>query len=491
MSYHHSTASSVSREVSRDSNNNNLLSGDNLLRLALKKPESWKWELTTSSSSPNINFPKIQLFDSVSGELMVEVDQPDCVIRSDCATKPRSQGISTLEQSKAGRPQRYCRSRTSLVKEKLPTSGDSLADIFNQLSNKGLGHKLATSGSQYRLTNGDSDSSRHVLQKSKSASAIAMQEPPIVRRRSRKSVSSRSSSILERISEFYGRSSTDDEDFGDRRLVPHAPSTPTQNNEEAPGEENGVTIEEMPADPPITAPIKARPKIYKLVRSNAGTLMVREESFHTQRSLRRRQRDNLDGAPSEEPPQHERFVEVDDQTEPVVHVPSRYEQEINHIDHLLSRVMLSHDLQTEELPRHDVPNIRISSVEDDVAGTGSTHGPINHLQNGRVRRTRRHRRSVSVGSGVTSSRHRSISSGRSNSPADRTDRRRRSSSSSSEAECASRLNDPPAGYSSRSNSLKRRGRTRRRGDTRDSSTPKSNECPSWYQVILDSNDSLA
>uniref|UniRef100_A0A182J048 Uncharacterized protein n=1 Tax=Anopheles atroparvus TaxID=41427 RepID=A0A182J048_ANOAO len=468
MSGRHSTStSSVSRDVSCDANNNALLSGDNLLRLALKKPDSWNWELTTSSSSPNISFPKIQLFDGASGELMVEVAQPDCVIRSDCS--------ASIPTSESPRMVRYGRSRTSLVKEKRPTSGDSLADIFSQLSSKGLGHKLSTSGSQYRLANGDSDPGRRVLQKSKSANAIAAQEAPVVRRKSRRSVASRSSSILERISEFYGRSSTDDDDSGDRQR----PAAAEQQQKVEPGdgdEDGGVTIEEMPADPPG----KARPKIYKLVRSNAGTLMVREESFHTQRSLRRRQREVQDGDSSQQQQQQpqisEQYVELDKQPDRPAPDASRYEQEINHIDHLLSRVMLSHDLQTEEdAQRQGAPNIRISPAPDvaTLAFAPASH----HLQNGRMRHTRRPRRSVSVGSSLTSSsRHRSISSGRSNSPAEqRIDRRRRSSSSSSEEACASRLfNDPSTGSSSRSNSLKRRGRTRRRGDPRDSSTGKSN-----------------
>uniref|UniRef100_A0AAG5DWH6 PDZ domain-containing protein n=1 Tax=Anopheles atroparvus TaxID=41427 RepID=A0AAG5DWH6_ANOAO len=469
MSGRHSTStSSASRDVSCDANNNALLSGDNLLRLALKKPDSWNWELTTSSSSPNISFPKIQLFDGASGELMVEVAQPDCVIRSDCS--------ASIPTSESPRMVRYGRSRTSLVKEKRPTSGDSLADIFSQLSSKGLGHKLSTSGSQYRLANGDSDPGRRVLQKSKSANAIAAQEAPVVRRKSRRSVASRSSSILERISEFYGRSSTDDDDSGDRQR----PAAAEQEQKVEPGngdEDGGVTIEEMPADPPG----KARPKIYKLVRSNAGTLMVREESFHTQRSLRRRQREVLDGDSSQQQQQQqpqisEQYVELDKQLDRPAPVASRYEQEINHIDHLLSRVMLSHDLQTEEdAQRQGAPNIRISPAPD--VATLALAPASHHLQNGRMRHTRRTRRSVSVGSSLTSSsRHRSISSGRSNSPVEqRIDRRRRSSSSSSEEACASRLfNDPSTGSSSRSNSLKRRGRTRRRGDPRDSSSGKSN-----------------
>ncbi|XP_050079497.1 uncharacterized protein LOC126567280 [Anopheles maculipalpis] len=474
MSYRHSIASTASEEGSCDVNNNNMLSADNLLRLALKKPKSWKWELTTSSSSPNISFPKIQLFDGVSGELMVEVDRPDCVIRSDCtdvgrgsAEQPVLMQSSSSSREAESRQGRYRRSRTSLVKEKLSTSGDSLADIFNQLQNKGLGHKLSTSGSQYKLLNGDVEEEEgrgSSLQKSKSANAIGTQEaPPIVRRRSRRSLASRSSSILERISEFYGRSSTEEEDARDLQLVlPPVPqlALPANDSPAQPPLPDGVTIEEIPADP-STTPIKARPKIYKLVRSHIGTLMVREESFHTQRSLRRRQRENGELAPSAQ--DSERLVELDEWTDRPRPADTgeverfRYEREINRIDGLLSRVMLSHDLQTEEEHR-EAPSIRITEPPDVVE---SLDGCTAH-QNGTSHRKRRTRRSVSVGGSIHSPHRRSISS-------QANGHRSASSSSTSDMEQDTSRRDQRTGSSSRSGSQKRRGRTRHRTNAPDSS----------------------
>uniref|UniRef100_A0A1S4G963 Serine/arginine repetitive matrix protein 1 n=1 Tax=Anopheles gambiae TaxID=7165 RepID=A0A1S4G963_ANOGA len=458
-SYRHSTANGdgacdVNNNNSNDDHNNNLLTADNLLRLALKKPKSWNWELTTSSSSPNITFPKIQLFDGASGELMVEVDRPDCVIRSGCPdTVPKSGGSS---------PSRYRRSRTSLVREKLTTTGDSLADIFSQLQNKGLGHKLTTSGSQYRLLQGAQvdESARGSLQKSKSANAIVVtpEAPPIVRRRSRRSLASRSSSILERISEFYGRSSTEEED-----VLPAVPQLLLAPASEAgsPAQDEGVTIEELPADDcPAETAINGppRPKIYKLVRSNIGTLMVREESFHTQRSLRRRQRE----AGGERVPSPPELVELDEQTDrprPAAGGTeldrNRYEREISRIDGLLSRVMLSHDLQTEELARADLgPSIRIEDAPEDVLVREVMSGLSTEHQNGSATRRprRRSRRSVSVGGSVTSP-HRLRSASSSSTSDGEQDRGYR----------GTRLRGQHrTGSSSRSGSQKRRGRTRHR-----------------------------
>lgn len=53
----------------------------NLVRLCINKPASWNWELTTSKSSPSIAFPRIQLFDKQSGQLLVETNEADCQIR--------------------------------------------------------------------------------------------------------------------------------------------------------------------------------------------------------------------------------------------------------------------------------------------------------------------------------------------------------------------------------------------------------------------------
>lgn len=42
-----------------------------IIRLQLRKPKSWNWELSTSKSSPHIVLPIIQLLD-YKGQLLVE-----------------------------------------------------------------------------------------------------------------------------------------------------------------------------------------------------------------------------------------------------------------------------------------------------------------------------------------------------------------------------------------------------------------------------------
>ncbi|XP_035775143.1 serine/arginine repetitive matrix protein 1-like [Anopheles albimanus] len=370
-----------------------MLGQQNLLRLALKRPTEWQWELTTSSSSTNIHFPRIQLYDGASGELMAEVDRSDCVIRSADPDNEQEAQVPAVVGRGSCR-----RSRTTIAKERLATSSDSLTDIFDQLRRKGLGHKLSTSGSQYQM-----------LQKSQSTSvAVAPKQPQpapqpdctISRRRSRRrSAASRSSSILGSISDIYGQSRSSNSGSSSsnsnstiscsmvqevmmeqqkqkkkkeryRKSLKASPSSVTaaatppaililSPEKVVTSATHGVTIEEVveepqPSEPEPTAKT-ATPKIYKLVRSNAGTLMVREESIHTQRSIRRRQlHQQQAGLPQISP--------ISAPGVPATSVlgyrePSWYEPTISHIDRLLAQVMLrSQDVAEVDRPsRIDSP----------------------------------------------------------------------------------------------------------------------------------------
>lgn len=61
-------------------------SENSIIKLKLKKPKSWNWELSTSKSSPNINFPKILLYDH-KNNLLAETNQSDCIINDKKANK--------------------------------------------------------------------------------------------------------------------------------------------------------------------------------------------------------------------------------------------------------------------------------------------------------------------------------------------------------------------------------------------------------------------
>lgn len=54
-------------------------SEDNVLKLKLKKPKSWNWELSTSKSSAHIEFPRILLYDT-DDKLLADIEEADCVV---------------------------------------------------------------------------------------------------------------------------------------------------------------------------------------------------------------------------------------------------------------------------------------------------------------------------------------------------------------------------------------------------------------------------
>lgn len=53
-----------------------------LIKLCLKKPKKWNWELTTSKSSSNIAFPTIQLFDENTKTILAEAAESGFVASS-------------------------------------------------------------------------------------------------------------------------------------------------------------------------------------------------------------------------------------------------------------------------------------------------------------------------------------------------------------------------------------------------------------------------
>lgn len=68
-----------SSETTSNSSENEIGDSSNLVKLSLNKPKEWNWELSTSKSSPHIAFPVIQLYDSVTGNLLVEANEDDSV----------------------------------------------------------------------------------------------------------------------------------------------------------------------------------------------------------------------------------------------------------------------------------------------------------------------------------------------------------------------------------------------------------------------------
>lgn len=113
-----STLSEIAAQ-SRDSNCKKMLESDmlpdatlnqaedeydnQLIKLCLKKPDDWHWELTTSKSSSCISFPMIQLYNE-NKELLVEATEADMCIKSvDIERLSRSRSSASVSTKKLTR----------------------------------------------------------------------------------------------------------------------------------------------------------------------------------------------------------------------------------------------------------------------------------------------------------------------------------------------------------------------------------------------------
>lgn len=103
--------STITSSLHRSSDDNNIV------KLKLKKPKSWNWELSTSKSSPHIDFPRILLYDS-KNRLLADVEEADCIINGSNETNiSRSESNNnsvcrSLENS--GRGRQKCGSANTL-----------------------------------------------------------------------------------------------------------------------------------------------------------------------------------------------------------------------------------------------------------------------------------------------------------------------------------------------------------------------------------------
>ncbi|XP_059612237.1 uncharacterized protein LOC132258781 isoform X2 [Phlebotomus argentipes] len=71
---------------------------NSLIKLRLNKPQTWNWQLTTSRSSPNIAFPRIQLFDQ-NGQLLADASEADCVLGSKVPSRRPSSARTKLPEA--------------------------------------------------------------------------------------------------------------------------------------------------------------------------------------------------------------------------------------------------------------------------------------------------------------------------------------------------------------------------------------------------------
>lgn len=171
-----------------------------LIKLCLKKPKQWNWELTTSKSYSNILFPTIQLYDEQGKTLLAEANEA---------------GITASSKLKKSASTSKASSRSSF---KFKVREDSIGEIT-------LNPIITEPEDDIKLTNGGPASpvqiqSEHGIllrdKNSKELKKTKNEKPrnkPYSRCSSSNSMRSRSSvSILERISELKRSSSSDESD---------------------------------------------------------------------------------------------------------------------------------------------------------------------------------------------------------------------------------------------------------------------------------------
>ena len=196
---------SSERSTNDDENEDN-----QLIKLCLKKPKKWNWELSTSKSSSHICFPTIQLYDE-DKKLLVETNDADCTISSKpkrSASVSKASSLRTIkkldsfkislnEESDFNNP---IISEPEDDVEELPYDNiETTPDAIQVYSEHGILFRDSNS-KEFKKPIQNEERSRKLYSRSNSM-------------RSRSSVS-----ILERISELKRDSSSDDETTSEMKL---------------------------------------------------------------------------------------------------------------------------------------------------------------------------------------------------------------------------------------------------------------------------------
>lgn len=184
---------------------NDEINDDQLIKLCLKKPKKWNWELTTSKSSSNIAFPTIQLFDERGKAMLAEASEAGFVASSKLKKSKSVSKASSL--------------RSSRIRDSFRiTFKDSIEEIAHE--------PIITEPDEDRTSNAKKDESPAPAQiypdrglspcDANSKEFKRANEKIRTSRSSSNSMRSRSSvSILERISELKRSSSDSEEELDD------------------------------------------------------------------------------------------------------------------------------------------------------------------------------------------------------------------------------------------------------------------------------------
>lgn len=176
-----------------------------LIKLCLKKPKLWNWELSTSKSSSNIHFPTIQLYDEKGKKLLAEAKDAGVTASSKLSRSASVSRASSL------------RSVRKVGSFKFKVNKDSIEEIpSNPIITEPEEEKLKWEKSVSPVQNYSECGLQ--LRDANSKEFKKPIEKPRTKLYSRSSSNSRSSvSILERISELKRNSEDSDSDTENER----------------------------------------------------------------------------------------------------------------------------------------------------------------------------------------------------------------------------------------------------------------------------------
>lgn len=172
---------------------NDEIDDDQLIKLCLKKPKKWNWELTTSKSSSNIAFPTIQLYDEKGKTMLAEATEAGFIASSKLK---KSKSVSKASSLRSARIRDSFR-----IKFK-----DSIEEIVHE--------PIITEPDDDKMSNTKKDESIYSDSNSKEfkRSNEKIRTKPYSRSSSNSMRSRSSVSILERISELKRGSSDEEEE---------------------------------------------------------------------------------------------------------------------------------------------------------------------------------------------------------------------------------------------------------------------------------------
>lgn len=181
-------SSIVSISSSNPSSFGNVLrhqSENNILKLKLKKPKSWNWELSTSKSSAHIDFPRILLYDN-NDKLLADIEEANLIIGSKENEPISPMQISSPESNNKNRLRKsnsFCVSNS-----KTPTTidFDGSKNSINEQINGRLEHYVRSRSvshksekSHEKIDVSDKPIESHNLQNEVSMEDTQMPEAPI------------------------------------------------------------------------------------------------------------------------------------------------------------------------------------------------------------------------------------------------------------------------------------------------------------------------